>query len=385
MEAGENTSYSDRVDVIVVGAGPAGGAAARGLALAGARVLLVDKARFPRWKVCGCCLNGSALQTLEAIGIGDLPRRLGARRLDRFRIAARGQVTELALPTGAAVSRVAFDHALIETAIAAGVAFCPATSAAWVEETTDSVQLALRVDGAPRTVRARVVIAADGLTAGFTRRIPGARCTIARHARIGAGAVIDDAPSGPEPGVIQMAVGSGGYVGSVRLEDDGLNVAAAFDVAFIKSAGGLAQAAAGVLDESGMPFAEALRRAQWRGTPPLTRRYQPPALRRLFLVGDAAEYVEPFTGEGIAWALSGGAAVVSHVLTTLRGELADAQRNWSRCQRESLGRRMRQCRWIAGGLRHPRLTGAAVRLLRVWPGLADPYIRRLNRAVVAGG
>ena len=65
-------------DAVVVGAGPAGSVAARELARRGVSVLLVDKATFPRAKVCGCCLNAAALDTLAKIGLADLPRRCGA-------------------------------------------------------------------------------------------------------------------------------------------------------------------------------------------------------------------------------------------------------------------------------------------------------------------
>ena len=115
-------------DVAVIGAGPAGAVAARELARRGQRVVLFDKATFPRRKVCGCCLNGNALAALAAVGLGDLPRRLGAVPLDRVRVNA-GRDAILRIPTGVALSREAFDAALIDEAIAAGVAFRPATAA----------------------------------------------------------------------------------------------------------------------------------------------------------------------------------------------------------------------------------------------------------------
>lgn len=68
-------------DVIVVGAGPAGALAARQLATQQLKVLLVEKQAFPRWKVCGSCLNGHALKSLESAGLGDLPAQLGASSL----------------------------------------------------------------------------------------------------------------------------------------------------------------------------------------------------------------------------------------------------------------------------------------------------------------
>ena len=57
-------------DALVIGAGPAGSVAARELARRGCRVLLVDKATFPRPKVCGCCVNGAAIRALERLGLG---------------------------------------------------------------------------------------------------------------------------------------------------------------------------------------------------------------------------------------------------------------------------------------------------------------------------
>ncbi len=114
-------------DAAVVGAGPAGAVAARELARRGRSVLLIDKATFPRWKVCGCCLNGSALDTLAAVGLGDLPARCGAVPLERVRLEAGGRGAELPLPGGVALSREAFDAALVRAAVAAGVAFLPGT------------------------------------------------------------------------------------------------------------------------------------------------------------------------------------------------------------------------------------------------------------------
>ena len=79
---------TENFDAIVVGAGPAGAVAAVLLARAGRRVLLLDKATFPRRKVCGCCLNGHALSALAAAGLGELPARLGAVGHDRRRFRA---------------------------------------------------------------------------------------------------------------------------------------------------------------------------------------------------------------------------------------------------------------------------------------------------------
>lgn len=379
------TRLTEETDVLVVGAGPAGAVAARGLARAGARVLLVDRARFPRWKVCGCCLNGAALRALDIIGLGRLPARLNAQPLTRVRIAAGGRTAEIALPAGMALSRWRLDEALIDQAVAAGVSTRTETSAEWLAESAEHVHILLRAQGHVSTVRARVVIAADGLAASFTRKVPGVRGIPARHARIGAGTTVDPAPPDYAPNAIHMAVGSGGYVGLVRIEDGRLNVAAAFDVDFVRAMGGLGHAASRILSESGLPAIEGLGAARWQGTPPLTRRYYPPPRGRLYLVGDAAEYIEPFTGEGMAWALTSGTAIVDDVTAVLHGAAPATPTAWLRRVDRLLGRRKRQCRWLVSILRHRRVTGLGVRLLQAFPELAGPYLRALNRAGVSRG
>ena len=135
-----------------------------------------------------------------------------------------------------------------------------------------------------------------------------------------------------------MACGAGGYTGLVRLEDGRLDVAAAFDAAWVRAAGGPGRAAARLLREAGWPAPDRLEALPWRGTPALTRRPRRVAAERLFVVGDAAGYVEPFTGEGMAWALASGAAVapLAARAVTWRPELA---RRWADLHSRVVGRR----------------------------------------------
>ncbi|MGE5687640.1 MAG: NAD(P)/FAD-dependent oxidoreductase [Gemmatimonadota bacterium] len=112
-------------DALVIGAGPAGALAARQLAQAGVRVLLVERNAFPRWKVCSACLNGQALSVLDAVGLETLVPSLGAIALKEFRLSLAGRSTWLPLPVGAALSRARLDSALVEAAMAAGAHFLP--------------------------------------------------------------------------------------------------------------------------------------------------------------------------------------------------------------------------------------------------------------------
>src|SRR5205085_586761 len=113
----------------------------------------------------------------------------------------------------------------------------------------------------------RVVIAADGLNG----RLSGTEVMPHANSRIGSGVVLDFAPGFYHAGTIFMAVGLGGYVGLVRIEDGRLDVAAAFDADVVRAAGSPGAAAAAVLREAGLPAIPSLEAAAWRGTPALTR------------------------------------------------------------------------------------------------------------------
>ncbi|HVK10939.1 MAG TPA: FAD-dependent monooxygenase, partial [Gemmataceae bacterium] len=198
------TEAADRAwDCAVLGAGPAGALTAREVARRGARVLLLDRAAFPRYKVCGCCLNPRALGVLDRVGLGSLVPRLGGVRLNRLRLGAGRAKAGLPLPAGAAVSRTAFDTALIREAIAAGAAFLPLANGS-VEPTASGGavrRVQVRHAAGPVTVEARVVVAATGLGG----RVDDEEAAWRPGSRIGAGVVVEDAPAEYVPHAIHMA------------------------------------------------------------------------------------------------------------------------------------------------------------------------------------
>ena len=360
-------------DALVIGAGPAGSAAARELARRGAAVLLVDKATFPRAKVCGCCLNGAAMSALEAIGLGHIPKECGAIPLRAVKIAAGRHSAAVCLPGGVVLSREAFDTALIREAEAAGATFRPGTTVNPASWRAGGVSpLILSPSGGLRPPLAKVTILAAGLS-GDARPSP--------TSRIGAGVVVaaDHAPDFFAPATIYMATGRGGYVGLVRLEDGRLDIAAAFDAAFVRSSGGLGAAAEAVLSGVRWPVVAGIERWPWKGTPALTRRLATVAGHRLFAVGDAAGYVEPFTGEGMAWAIASGAAVAPLALKAIAGWDDRLIREWEQTHARLIGHRQRICRTVVRVLRSPLLTGLAVRALSVLPVLSRPVVSALNR------
>lgn len=347
-----------RWDAVVIGAGPAGAVSARELARGGARVLLRDRAHFPRPKVCGCCVNGSAIGTLSRLGLSHV--LANAVPLREVKLARGSRSAVVPLPAGVALSREAFDSALVEEAVRAGVEFRPGVTAKLSEELE----------------RADVVILATGLV--------GNDGTPEAGSRIGAGTQVpaSEVPEFYAAGTIFMATGRGGYVGLVRVEDGRLDVAAAFDAHFVRASGSLGAAATEVLRETGWPVPANLAELNWKGTPALTRRAKQLAGERWFAVGDAAGYVEPFTGEGMAWAVASAAALAPIALRASHNWEPGFAHEWETVHRRTIGARQRTCKLVSRVLRSPTLTALVVRALGIVPALARPVVSRLNRPPV---
>lgn len=239
-------------------------------------------------------------------------------------------------------------------------------------------QVRLTRQGQSIDVTACVVLLATGLAGPNPGHGSAVRTRIRSGSRIGAGCVIVDAPRFYDERTIFMAVGRDGYVGAVRVEDGSLNVAAAFAPGLVRRSGSPAQATAAVLAEAGFPAIAGLDKARWRGTTGLTRRTRPLAEERLFLLGDAAGYVEPFTGEGIAWAMASGQAVTPLALRAMDRWDPLLAVAWSDLHRRLIGRRQIVCRAVALGLRQPWLAAIGFEILSRHPAAASIVVRRLN-------
>jgi menaquinone-9 beta-reductase len=384
--AGPSSRNRDRRwDVVVVGAGPAGALAAFDLARRGLAVLLVEKRRFPRWKVCGCCLNGQARSVLAAVGLGELIDRQGGVPLDRIQVGLGGRQACFALPDGRALSRERFDQALVQAAIDAGATFQPHTNALLGAADARGRAVHLRAHGhrppgggAETVVRAAVVLVAAGLAHRCLEHEPGAGVRIRPRSRVGAGCLLPLGTGGYSAGSIHMAVGRQGYVGLVRLEDGRLDLAAAFERPLLAQAGGPAAAAAVVLEQAGFPRPTGLAAASWQCTPPLTRQATALAGERFLVLGDAAGYVEPFTGEGMGWALAAAAAATPLVLQGVENWQPALERQWIRTLQHQVGRRQRLCRGVAALLRRPAAAGALFQLATRVPPLPRRLIHQLN-------
>src|SRR6476661_4457540 len=160
---------SERYDVLVIGAGPSGAAAAYWLAERGRRVLVVEKKRFPREKTCGDGLTPRAVRQLHDMGLADPLSEF--HRFDGLRSIAHGVTLELAWPEhrdfpgyGYVVRRSELDQMVAEAAVKAGATLWPASEAlAPVLEhgILDGAVVRRAETGATEEFRARYVIVAD--------------------------------------------------------------------------------------------------------------------------------------------------------------------------------------------------------------------------------
>ena len=369
-------------DVVVVGAGPAGALAAHGLASRGVRVLLVEQRLFPRWKVCGACLSPQALAALKTAGLGDLVAAQGGLSLERLQLGVAGRVNPIALGAGRILSRSRLDQALLEAAVAVGATVMTGTRAVLGAAATGlepDREVVLQKGTARWSVSAKVVLIAAGLSHRAIDNETEISTSIQPHSRIGAGCVLPGEAADLAPGVLQMAVGQGGYVGLVRVESGEINLACAFDRPMLGSVGGAALLCQKILAEAGFATLPGLKEAAWQLTAALSRRTTPLAGHRLLLLGDAAGYVEPFTGEGMGWALTSALAALPLVLLGLEHWDGAIETEWRRLHHRWVTQKQRSCRVLAVVLRHPRISWGLHRLAGSIPSVAGSMIGLLQR------
>lgn len=355
-------------DVVVVGAGPAGGLSAILASRAGARTLLVDRARFPRDKVCGCCLAEHGRGVLASAGIeAEVLAGAGRVRAAEVRIGGAAQEAaraRVALPGYTTIRRSTMDESLVRVGVREGVVFRDGVGA--------------RVDGdgvviGDCAVRARVVVVADGLASASLRGDPRFAWRARRDSLIGLGAIADGTAGEAlsrvfDPGIVTMTGGRAGYVGVASL--GGREVrrgpawaigAAVLPEAVRRTPGGGRGVVGAILESSGESSGW-LEGLAFRGTPTLTRRRRAvESGGRVFVVGDATGYVEPFTGEGMSWALAGAERLHACVAAALRGTYRPGA--WTRALRTLSWREQLACRGVAWVVRRPLIARGVVRAL----------------------
>lgn len=334
-------------DAIVIGAGPAGAMAARVLARRGVRTLMADKASYGRWKVCGCCLGSVGTDVLRRNGLDQILER--SRPIELLLLAARGRHARLGLHGFTSISRESLDSALVDAAQADGVEVRWNTSAS--PNPDGGVTLG------NQEIHAGVIIDASGLRSRSERSIRGGR--------IGLGMTTDRVRC--PANTLTMAVARGGYLGRVALPDGRADFAMAAKPTFVRHCGTPTEAARTIWAGSGLDASE-IPEGRWFGTPVL-RREARAQNGRILRVGDAAGYVEPFTGEGISWALLGGSSIADDAIACI--EHGPNASGWPSTLRSLLGKRHARCKAVSNAVRSPVLVRAAIGFAGIAPAIGS--------------
>ncbi len=370
-------------DAIIIGAGPAGSIAAIALAQQGWAVALIDKSPEGSTKTCGHCLSPRALPILDSLGLLDDVRATATAQTRTLRVHLPN-AKPLTIPLdartdpGLVVERRLLDPLLARRAEQAGAEVIRLARAELTSIEDHGAIIGVRTDSDERILTAPLVIGADGLRS----RIARAANLAPRRSGRKFGFSSDASDARFETNLVEMFLDRSGYLGVVQ------QGACAHLAALVNPARGAREPFA---------FVDRLRR-----TFPLLDRALPPVLTQsdvdrfaaaspmpapasrvahgpIALVGDAAGYREPFTGEGMAWAIES-----AHALATVASDFhpgwwpAHASGQYAALWRKTIGARQRRCARIAWILERPN----ALAFVRRLAAPAEPVAAFAARRVV---
>jgi flavin-dependent dehydrogenase len=368
----------------VVGAGPAGASLAIRLAREGTDVCVVDRARFPRDKPCGEFLSPGATPILEDLGVREAVEAAGARRLGRVRIVAHGAAVELDFPDdqgaaswGYSLSRRAFDAILLDAARTAGARVLEETRVDGVRFEPGRVVVSARGGGdEPLEIGARLVVGSGGRNCpvaralGSQRRDARARFDLLAHWSGRPSHLGGDGANGAEP-VCELLVRGDRYVAVAPIGNGRWNVNCVVSRSALRNEpdhGALYREVVGAAASAeAAPVGAAANAAPVEDvvasdvTPLRTGRA---TADRALLIGDAALFLDPFTGQGIYLALRSAAlaaAAVPRALTTRASRASLAPYEAARAAEFDARRRV--SRALQAILYRPRAARAVIRAL----------------------
>jgi flavin-dependent dehydrogenase len=377
-------------EVVVVGGGPAGAATAWWLARAGIDVVVLDKARFPRPKPCSEYMSPQASRLLEEMGVLAGIENAGAAQLAGMVIRAPNGALVRGVFAGAhrwrghrdrglSLQRTLLDPILLDAARRAGARVI---EGARVQDVildqagrASGVSLA-NSDGTTTTLSARLVIGADGLRSvvarrlGLTRmsRFPRRIALVTHYAGIAGMGELGE-----------MHVERDGYLGVADVGNGLANVAVVIPASRADelSAGTQAFLERWITSRPQLRdrFAGATRATPLRTTGPFASRARRAWAPGAALVGDAADFFDPFTGEGIYAALRGGELLAPYAVAALEARSPLGERTaleaYDRARRHEFGGKWLVERMIGTAVAFPALLDRAASVLSRRPAMAD--------------
>jgi geranylgeranyl reductase family protein len=357
--SGDGPGAGRDAEVIVVGGGPAGSATAIHLARSGHRVMLLDKARFPRHKACSEYINPSAVPLLGDLGVLDDIMCAGADRMQAMVVhAPNGERFtanyERAQPGQAAlgISRYRLDQILLDAAKAAGAEVIERAHVRDVLQEDGRVAgVVATIGGTREELRAPLVIGADGHNSVVSRSLDLDAPVPFIH-KTGLVAHYRDVTGLDQYG--EMHVGHGLYGGFAVLEDGLTNFTLVSSSRNVAARSGSIEeyfeAAIQTLPEVARKLEGATRVGTLRGVGGMAHRARRTTGDGFMLVGDAASFLDPFTGEGVHDALKG--AMLAAPVATAALRAGDTSRTalepYRRARREAFTAKRQVC-WIVQG------------------------------------
>jgi geranylgeranyl reductase family protein len=350
-------------DVAIIGGGPAGSSCAAFCARAGLHTLVLERERFPREKVCGDCINPSCWPVLERLEIAARVLDLSHSELTSVEfIAIDGHKVSVDLPSGdnceISVKRSLLDHLLLKRAREVGALVREEITVTALEHNGDW-KIATLTSG---DFRARALIAADGRNSTVARL----RSLLPRptRERVALQAHIPLPQNFGKRIVLQFL--REGYSGQAPVNKTELNLCLVGRPSTISR-----------LRQWAQSQFEIAANQPWRTITPLTRAPVPCAHENLLFIGDAARVVEPFTGEGIYYALRSGELAADAIAKIIRGkDRQSALRDFARASAEMYRGRLWINRLARAAVLSPRLASFLIQAARV-----EPVFRSLTKKI----
>ena len=366
-------------EVLIVGAGPAGSAAAAGLARAGRDVLLVESHAHPRPKACAEYASPRISEELAQLGIEAAEWRGDALPLDGMRVIRGEDAVAMSYHDAAGrrhswgLDRERFDATLAAHAAASGARLMERTAlddVHWRGGQDASggrvVGASLRTAEGRRTVRCRWLIGADGARSLTAKRLQ-MELGAGMLRRLGLVAHYEGLPELADHG--EMHVASEWYVGLAPLAGNRLNVGMALPMNGAKQpAEERFQAAIDGIPAVARRLRGVKRLTPIRGASPIGHKVRGTAGRGWMLIGDAAGFIDPFTGEGIYRALRSARAAVEALAA---GDDEGAADRYRAARREAFAAKDGLTWLVQGMLATQPVMGYAIRRLARRPQLAE--------------